>query len=284
MCGSSTRTVARISAWRSTRHSRRTPTSPREKGLRAVATTTCGRASPSHRRRTAPPDLFLAHLLTLVCRGNQELFQWLVQWLAHMVQRPEELAGTAVALRGPQGSGKTLVGEVMKVILGDRLYTKVSRPEELTGRFNAHHYGRVLIQVEEGFWAGDKRAEGALKDMITAPTRQIERKFMDPIELPNYGRFLITSNNAWVVPAGHGERRFAVFDVDGARANDFEYFGALREQMFEAGGCARFYHYLLNEVVIDWELIRRPPSTRALLDQQARIAGRGRPLAVRPTR
>jgi len=206
--------------------------------------------------------------VTLSRAGDKEQFRWLVQWLAHIVQRPHKLAGTAVALRGPQGSGKTLVGEVMGAIIGDRLYAKVSRPEELTGRFNAHHDGRLLLQVEEGFWAGDKKAEGVLKDMITSPTRRIERKFMDPIELPNLGRLFITSNNAWVIPAGLGERRFAMFDVSGDRANDLEYFRALRDQMFEEGGCAKLHHYLLHEVVIDWDLIKRPPPTRALLDQQ----------------
>lgn len=213
-------------------------------------------------------DLFLTHLRDVVCDEDDELVSWVTQYLAHIVQRPHETAGTALVLRGPQGSGKSLVGEVMGEILGTRLYTKLSRPEELTGRFNGHHYGRLLMQVEEGFWAGDKKAEGPLKHLVTSPTVRIEKKFMDPIDLPNYARILITSNNSWVVPAGLGERRFAVLDVSGELSNDMQYFAALRRQMFHEGGCRRLLDYLLNDVVVDWDLLRRPPRTQALLEQQ----------------
>jgi hypothetical protein len=213
-------------------------------------------------------ELFLDHLRIVVCRGDDALYGWLLQWLAHVVQQPTRLAGTAVAFRGAQGAGKSLVGEVMGEIVGASLYAKVSKPDELTGRFNAHQQGRVLLQVEEGFWAGDKKAEGALKHMITSPTVRIEPKFVDSFEIPNYARLIVTSNKDWVVPAAFGERRFAVLDVSNARANDLAYFRALREQMFEAGGCARFLHYLLCEVTIDWDAIRRPPATPALLEQQ----------------
>jgi len=211
---------------------------------------------------------FLDHLRDIVASGDEDLYNWLVQYLAHIVQAPTRLAGTAVALQGTQGSGKSLVGEIMGAILGARLYTKVSKPEELTGRFNAHHYGRLLVQVEEAFWAGDKRAEGALKNMITSDTVRIERKFMDPIDFRNYTRLIITTNNDRSVPAGLGERRFAVLDVSGKRANDHEYFRELRSQMFEQGGCERLFHFLLHETDVDWTLIRRPPRTSALRDQQ----------------
>jgi hypothetical protein len=218
-------------------------------------------------------DLFLAHLLNVVCNDDECLYQWLLQWLAHMVQEPTRLAGTAVALRGAQGAGKSLVGEVMGEIVGASLYAKVSKPDELTGRFNAHQQGRLLLQVEEGFWAGDKKAEGGLKHMITSPTIRIEPKFVDSFEIPNYARLLVTSNKDWVVPAGFGERRFAVLDVSDARANDLVYFRALREEMFAKGGCARFLYYLLHEVAVNWDAIRRPPATSALLEQQVEALG-----------
>lgn len=225
--------------------------------------------------RTGSCDLFKAHLKDVVCGGDERLYDWVLQWLAHIVQDPTRLAGTALALRGPQGSGKTLVGEIVGRILGSRLYTKTSRPDELTGRFNGHQEGRLLIQVEEGFWAGEKKAESALKNMITSPTLRIERKFMDPLEISNYARVLITSNSSWIVPAALGERRFAVLDVSGHRANDFEYFEALRRQMFDEGGCERFLDFLLNDVTVDWKSISRPPETEALLEQQLQSLGAG---------
>ncbi len=125
-----------------------------------------------------------------------------------------------------------------------------------------------MLQVEEGFWAGDKKAEGALKHMITSDKVLVEPKYVDAFEVANYARLLVTSNNEWIVPAGFGERRFAVLDADDARANDLAYFAALRRELFEDGGCARFLKYLLEDVRIDFQTLRRPPATPALLEQQ----------------
>ena len=211
---------------------------------------------------------FLDHLRVIICRDDPVLYQWVVMWLAHIVQHPGTLVGTALALRGPQGTGKTVVGEVMGTMLGGELYAKVSKPGELTGRFNSHHKGRLLLQVEEAFWAGDKQAEAALKHMVTSPEIMIEPKFVDAFAVRNFVRLLITSNRDWVVPAGFGERRFAVLDVSETRKDDRAYFGALREEMFRDGGCERFLHHLLHEVVVEESVIWRPPVTEALSEQK----------------
>jgi len=191
-----------------------------------------------------------------------------LMWLAAMVQAPADLPGTALVLRGARGAGKDTVGEVMRAILGPSLHTTIADPEQLTGRFNAPHEGKVLLQVEEGFFAGNRGDRGKLKHLITAPSVSIERKGIDRYEVRNCARELITSNENWVVPAEAGERRFMVLNVSGHYANDLTYHRALREQMFQHGGCARFLHRLLNEVVVDWSRIRRPLATDALRDQQ----------------
>lgn len=212
--------------------------------------------------------LFLEHLRAVVCTDVAELYDWTITWFAQMVQQPEELPGTALVLRGAQGAGKSVVGEIIGAMLGERLYTTVSSPEELTGRFNSHHEGRVMMQVEEGFFAGQKETVGRLKNIITAPTVRIERKHVDSFTLPNFARLLITSNESWVVPASDGERRFMVLDVSDARANDLDYFAAMRRQMFDEGGVARLLHHLLSEVTVNRRLISRPLATDALRDQQ----------------
>ena len=61
---------------------------------------------------------FLAHLHDNVCQGNDELYAWVLAWFADIFQRPAIKCGTALALRGKQGTGKTKVGEVMEALLG----------------------------------------------------------------------------------------------------------------------------------------------------------------------
>jgi hypothetical protein len=205
--------------------------------------------------------LFLDHLHDNVCDGDKALCRWLVGWMAHLIQRPWEKPGTAVVFKGKPGVGKSTVGEHLGALIA-RHYVTVSTPRGLMGQFNAHLGAALLVQVEEGFWAGDKAAESDLRHKITGPTFNLERKGQDIIELPSFHRYLITSNERWTVPAQHDERRYAIFNVSDARMKDHDYFGAIAAEM-KAGGYRALMRHLL-----DFDLsrvdVRSIPHTEAL--------------------
>lgn len=221
---------------------------------------------------TASCDRFLDHLLQVICGGDKRAFRWVTMWLAAIVQRPAEPVGTCLVLRGPEGAGKSILSRVMAQILGKPLYVEISDPKGLTGQFNAHLAGKLLAGIEEAFWAGAHDAEGQLKRLITSDSIQIEEKYANRTMVENYLRLLITSNSAWVVPAGLSSRRFSVFDVAADRKDDLDYHRALRRQMFDEDGCAAFMQYLL-QLEIDYDVLRRPCPTAALVDQQVLTQG-----------
>jgi hypothetical protein len=123
---------------------------------------------------------FLAHIRDNVCRGDQELFNWVVGWFAQIVQRPAKKMGTSLAIRGKQGTGKTKIGEVFGSLLGSH-YASVSDPRYITGRFNSHLVSCLLLHPDEAFWAGDHSAEGKLKDLVTGVDHLVEFKSKEPI-------------------------------------------------------------------------------------------------------
>lgn len=55
--------------------------------------------------------LFLSPLFEVVCREDQEIYHWLLSWMAQAVQKPHIKTGTAIVLRGVRGSGKSLVAK-----------------------------------------------------------------------------------------------------------------------------------------------------------------------------
>jgi hypothetical protein len=167
-----------------------------------------------------------------------------IGWFADLVQHPGEKCGTALALRGRQGVGKTIVGKIVGSLLGEH-YVAVSDPRYVTGRFNSHLVSALLLHADEGFWAGDHAAEGKIKDLVTGDFHFVEFKGREPIKIRNYVRLLVTGNPAWLVPAGMEERRFAVLDVGEDRMQDHRYFAAIEKQM-AAGGRAALLDYLLN--------------------------------------
>ncbi len=211
-------------------------------------------------------SLFLDHVRENICQGNEDHYQWVMAWCASLFQEPATRYGSSLVIRGTQGTGKTIFGETLGRLVGDRHYKLVDQPHLMTGRFNAHMASLLLLFADEAFWAGNKQAEGRLKNMITGKHQQIEFKGKDPITVSNFMRLLIVGNPDWVVPADAGERRFAVFEIGDQRKRDYAYFEALQEQL-DNGGYAALMHTLLN-----WDYtnvnLREVPRTVELFRQQ----------------
>jgi len=210
-------------------------------------------------------DIFLDHLRDNVCSGDDEQFEYLLGYLAHLVQKPWEKPGVALALRGRKGTGKSLVSQTAGALL-PRHTVKVSHARHLTGNFNAHLAPAILVRIEEAFWAGDKAGEAVLKDLITDHTFRMEMKGVDSIELASFHRLIFTSNSDWVVPASFDERRFAVFDVSDARAQDRGYFSRMVMQLND-GGYEKLLYLLLHHDLTGFD-VGRPPSTTGLTAQK----------------
>ncbi|WP_201861578.1 primase-helicase family protein [Microvirga soli] len=211
--------------------------------------------------------IFKDHLLNNLCSGDKDLYHWVFGWFSHMVQRPRERIGTALVCRGKMGTGKTKIGEVFGSLFPQH-YFLMDDPRYLVGQFNAHMASCLLLQADEGFWAGEKAAEGRLKGLITADYQMIEAKGIDPIRLKNYLRLLITSNEDWVIPAGKDERRFCVLDISPRCAQNHGYFREMEEELASGGREA----LLADLLAFDLTTInlRQIPRTEALLEQKLR--------------
>lgn len=208
---------------------------------------------------------FLDHVRVNVAQENEAHFRYIMAWAADLVRRPTARTGISLVLRGDQGSGKTMFGKVLGRLMAHH-YVLVDHPRYIVGNFNAHMASTLLLQADEGFWAGDKEAEGRLKSLITSDVQMIEYKGKDALRTRNYVHLLVTSNNRWVVPAGHQERRFAIFDVGNQCQQNRAYFGEIFAEL-EDGGYGALMHYLLTEDFSDVDLADIP-RTHALYEQK----------------
>jgi len=208
---------------------------------------------------------FLEHIRDNICSGDLACYEYLLNWMAHLVQRPGELPGVAIVLKGRQGTGKGVFASNLGALLG-RHYRHVTSREHLLGKFNGHLQDAVLVFADEVIWGGNKEQEGVLKTLITEPRRQYEQKYQGVVELDNYTRVIMATNNDWAVPAGLEERRFFVLQVSDAKMQNLEYFGQIKHEM-RSGGREALLHILLNRDLSGVQ-IRKFPRTAALAEQQ----------------
>lgn len=212
--------------------------------------------------------LFLNHLSEVVCRGDRDHYAYVVGWLAHMVQFPDQKPGVGLVLRGLKGAGKDTVADYVAKFIGSRHAPTVAQSDHIVGKFNARLESALMLHVQEGSWAGDRRAEDVLKYIVTSDRIEIERKGIDSINLPSVLRVFISANADWVVPASADERRWAVFEVSNKRKGDAEYFAALRSEM-NGRGPAALLHFLRSYDLANFN-VRAAPDTEGL--QQQKIA------------
>ena len=211
--------------------------------------------------------LYLDHIQNNICKGDEDLYEYVINWMADAIQNPGRRPGVALVIRGKQGVGKGVFVNEFRRLFGPH-GIQVTQSSHLVGNFNAHLRDKLLVFADEAFWAGDKRAEGHLKAMVTEETHIVEMKGVDSRDAPNFARLIMASNNDWVVPASVDQRRFVVMEVGNARMQDSAYFKALRDQM-EQGGRQALMQFLLDRDLSGVEL-RRIPRTDALAEQQLR--------------
>ena len=205
------------------------------------------------------------HIKHVLANGDTAADTYIINWLAWLVQYPAERAEVVLVFRGKRGTGKGTLGNCLMRLFGQHA-VHISSADHLVGRFNAHLRDACFLFADEAYWPGDKRAEGALKRLITEEQLLIEAKGRDGTSVPNMLHVLMASNEDWIVPAGEHERRFAVFEVSERHLQDEKWFDPIYQQL-ENGGHAAMLHDLLQHKLGNWHP-RRFPRTAGLLDQQ----------------
>jgi Family of unknown function (DUF5906) len=209
--------------------------------------------------------LMRQHAHQVVCSGNDQHFDYLLNWSARMFQRPNEQGEVAVVVRGKKGAGKGMLLSALTRAWGSH-GIHIRDAKHLVGNFNAHLRDCVCLFADEALFAGDRQHEGALKGLITEPTLPIEGKGQNLVTAPNMLHVIMSSNSDWVVPASHDERRYFVLDASDNRIGNRNYFSAMAQQM-QQGGLAAMIYELLHRDLSGFE-VRDIPLTDALLDQK----------------
>jgi hypothetical protein len=209
-----------------------------------------------------------AHVRDIICNADDQLFAWVINWMAALAQHPGLHASAAIVLRSGQGTGKGHFADKMLGALFHRQqYIHLMGANQLTAEFNEHLSGKVLVFADEATWGGDPKAAGRLKGLVTENTVIIRRLYLKAVEEPSALHIIIASNSEWPIPADWDDRRFLVLDVNETRKQDESYFAPLVREL-EQGGLAAMLHDLLNHVV-DYAALRHPPDTAAKADIKA---------------
>lgn len=210
--------------------------------------------------------LLLDHIKEVICNGDEDNYNWLLDWCADAVQDPANPKGACVVMRGNEGTGKGTLANTIGELFGPH-FRHLIDDSHLLNNFNAHMIDALFVFADEITWGGNVKSAGKLKGMVSEKYLLGERKGVDAVGYRNMTHIMIASNNDWVIPAGVNSRRWFVLDVNEKHMQDDSYFGPIQDQL-DNGGREAFLHFLLERKITN--NLRTAPRTDALDDQRAR--------------
>jgi putative DNA primase/helicase len=206
-------------------------------------------------------SVYLNHIKFGICDGDKNAADYIIQWLAHMVQKPDEKPSIAILMKSLEGTGKGLFIKPLLTILGQH-GTHVNGHTNLTQRFNSTVANKILIFGDEVDLKDNKVAD-KLKGLISENVTQLERKGIEPEAMPNYSRFIFASNHVQVINAGLKERRYLVVEPI---LKDKKYYDAIVDWI-DHGGAKHLLYYLMHLDISKFNR-NKAPITKALIEEK----------------
>jgi len=210
--------------------------------------------------------LILNHLLQVICSGDIKCFEYLVGYLAHMIQKPTEKPGVMIVLLGRQGTGKGMFFNLLRAIW-PRTTLQVTDVDQVVGRFNACLERNFAVCMDEALFAGDRRALDRLKSQITEPHINIEQKYQPARSIVSVHRFFAASNHDHFAHVEMDDRRFVFLRVSDVQQQNTEYFSQLVKAINDPSSVGGFVHYLEGVDLTSFE-VRKKPKTNEHLAQK----------------
>jgi hypothetical protein len=198
------------------------------------------------------------HMMSLV-NDDKEHFNYLLNWLAQLVQQPHILPHTSLIFISKEGVGKDLFYKFISDSINHNYCLNTEKLEQICGKFNSSIGGKLLVGINETNPVESRERIENIKYLITADTITIEGKHKDPIKAKNFCRFMFFSNRLFAFPVEEGSRRPVLFhssdrnlkEAIGEVANK-KYFTNLYDVYDNPAYQCAFLSFLLNRDISNW--------------------------------
>ena len=206
---------------------------------------------------------FLNHIKTVIANNNEEVYKYILVWVASILQKPNFKTGTALVILGKQGSGKNLFTNVICKLMARYANENVTSIDSVVGKFNAILENKKLLVLNElqSIDANKYLNSDALKSIITDYKININQKNEPERLAENVANFIMVSNNNIPIKIENSDRRYLVTTTSDDHLKDYKYFDNLFAQFNE-----QFYENLFTFFMtldISNTNLRRIPETEA---------------------
>lgn len=171
------------------------------------------------------------HIYDVLSASDPRVYEYICDWFAHVLQRPNVKTGTALVFQSDQGAGKNTITDFIVYDVIGRSHSQVTSSfDDVVGRFNCTLENKILTVCDEvGNFGGSYDTNDKMKSIITQAQQRIEKKGIDTYHINDFNNFIFQSNNEWPVRVETTDRRYMVNRCSNARIGDRAYFDGLHK-------------------------------------------------------
>ncbi len=213
--------------------------------------------------QTADGDItnLLNHINILVGEDKNS-FDYMINYLAHLIQFPGELPCVAIVFKSEQGVGKNKFFEAFaNKLLGIDYNMTTTKQDDVIGRFNLIDK-KLMIFLDETNGKDSFTNSEKIKGIITQETVMWEQKGIQAVRIQNCGRYIFFTNNNCPVKIELTDRRFVMFESTCKHIKDVEtknkYFKQLFNDLADNNIMKTLYLHLKNKDLTNFDINDRP--------------------------
>jgi hypothetical protein len=177
---------------------------------------------------TSDFELILSHLKYICDDGTDMkdiMYNYIIDWIAHIFQKPTEKTNTCLIFKGIEGSGKSIICDFIGKLLGNQYFYSTADPlGDLFGNFNSVAVNKMLINFDETEKKDSANFYEKFKNLITTPDRTLKEKFVKEITVKDYTRYIMTTNNQDCIKFSDTNRRFVAIECSQKKKSQQEFF------------------------------------------------------------
>jgi len=192
---------------------------------------------------------FLDHL-KLLTNYEEKATDYLIKYIAHMFQKPEELPQTALLFKSYQGAGKDIFIEILSKIISPEAIHGDAKMENITGTFNKSLLNKLIIKMNEVCGKDGHFNKEILKDLITGNILNIRKMRTDAEQHRNFMRLFLFTNNLNPIDIPSDDRRYLVFQT--AKPKEKEYYHELTKILNDKDTLNNIYTYFMEYDILNF--------------------------------
>ena len=220
-------------------------------------------------KTTLDPNAITSNIYHFINTILGDCAEYVLNWLAHIVQKPSRKTEVCILLYGAQGCGKSTIGEyLLRKIIGLDKMIITSKADKMFGKF-VNSQGKLLAVLNECSGKDTFNICDILKDAISMTTTEQEKKGVDAVAVTDYTNFIFTTNNINSVKIEEGDRRFMPIEINNELKNNVAYFKKLYADLDSNIIMRKFYEELMNRDLSDFNPSRDRPETELMRDMRS---------------